>query len=95
MNQEPVLTAAGIAAFVSATLALLVAFGVGLSPDEVAAVMGVTGVVAPIVAAYIARKKVAPVEKRQRSQHLSLIWITTPTSLYLDFAGGRSKAPAP
>jgi len=60
MNQEPVLTAAAVASFVSAVLALLVAFGVGLSPDETAAVMGVVGVVAPIVAAYFARKRVTP-----------------------------------
>lgn len=61
MNQEPVLTAAAIAAFVSAVLALLVAFGLGLTADQTAAVMGVVGVVAPVVAAYFARKRTTPI----------------------------------
>lgn len=69
MNKEPVLTAAGIAAITSALIALLLSFGVGLTPDQTAAIMGLVGVVAPVVAGYFARKRVTPtLEPRPRTR---------------------------
>lgn len=60
MNREPVLTAATIAALVTAVVALLKAFGVPLTNDQAVAITGVVGVVAPLVAAFVARRRVTP-----------------------------------
>lgn len=61
MNTEPLFSNATIVAIVSAALSALVAFGVGLDPTQVAAVLGFVTVVAPFVVAYLARKHVTPV----------------------------------
>lgn len=61
MNREPVITAASIASIVSAVVALLVAFGLHLTKDQIAALMGLVGVVAPLVTAWVARGRVTPV----------------------------------
>jgi len=63
MNREPVITAASVASVVSALIALLVAFGLHLTKDQIAALLGFVGVVAPIVAAIVARAHVTPVDK--------------------------------
>jgi hypothetical protein len=61
MNREPLLTTAAITSVVSAALALLVSFGLGIDPTQTEAIMGFVGVVAPFVVAYLARKHVTPV----------------------------------
>lgn len=61
MNREPVITAASIAAIITAVVALLKSFGVPISDEQATALVGVVGVAAPLVAAFIARGKVTPV----------------------------------
>lgn len=55
-NNEPTLTVSGISAAVAAIIALLVAFGLNLTPDQTVAIMGVVSVLAPIAVGIIARK---------------------------------------
>lgn len=61
MKNEPAVTVGTITAVVSALLTLLAAFGLDLSSDQTAAVVGVVAVLAPIVASLITRSKVTPV----------------------------------
>lgn len=61
MNTEPVVTVASITAAVAAALALVVAFGLPLTEDQQKAILGAAAVLAPMVAAYFARKRVTPV----------------------------------
>jgi hypothetical protein len=61
MNREPLLTVAGITSVVGAVIALLAAFGLDLSSAQQVAIVGVVAVVAPVVVAVIARRKVTPV----------------------------------
>lgn len=66
MAHEPVMTAAGAAAVVSAVIGVLVAFGVPLTTGQRQAVIDLVMVGFPIVAflvaAWIARSKVTPVK---------------------------------
>ena len=64
-NEEPVLTANGIVAAISACVALLIAFGVVSMTGEqqevlMAAIVAVLGVLGPIVGGIWARQKVTP-----------------------------------
>ena len=61
MKNEPAVTVATITAVVAALLALLAAFGLSLSQDQTAAIMGVVAVLAPLVSGFITRGKVSPV----------------------------------
>lgn len=61
MRYEPVVTIAGVQAAVASVLTLVVAFGVTLTPEQSAAIMGVYAAVAPILFALVARRKVTPV----------------------------------
>lgn len=60
MRNEPVLTAAAIGSALVGILAVLVSFGVPISEDQRVALVGLVGVVAPIVIALFQRKKVTP-----------------------------------
>lgn len=60
MKNEPLVTVAGISAAVSAVIALLVAFGLDLSTEQTAAILGVVAVLAPL-AVTVARSKVTPI----------------------------------
>lgn len=60
MTREPVLTAASIVAAATAVLAVLAAFGLPLTAEQQAAVLGLIGVAAPYVVALLARRKVTP-----------------------------------
>lgn len=62
---EPVLSAAGVTAVVTAGIALLVAFGVPITDAQTVAVIGFVGVLGPIVAAVWARRRVTPVSAGQ------------------------------
>jgi hypothetical protein len=55
-STEPVMSAATIAAAVSAVIALLVAFGLELSEAQTTAILGVVAVVGPFVAGWWARR---------------------------------------
>jgi hypothetical protein len=57
---QPILTAAGLQAAVGAVIALLVAFGLKLSGEQTAAVLGVFAVLGPIVTGFVTRAKVTP-----------------------------------
>lgn len=60
MTREPLITIATITAAVTAVLGLLVSFGVSLSGEQQAAILGVAAVVAPLIVAAVARSRVAP-----------------------------------
>ncbi len=60
MNTEPAITIASVTALVAALITLLVAFGVDISTDQKAAIMGVVTIGAPIVAGLLIRRKVSP-----------------------------------
>lgn len=51
LSTEPVITLTAIYGVVGALLALLIAFGINIDPDKRDAILGVIGVVFPIVAA--------------------------------------------
>jgi hypothetical protein len=64
MRSEPLWTVAGITAAVSAVIAALAAFGVvPLTETQTTAILGVVGVLAPVVVAWVTRSKVTPVNK--------------------------------
>lgn len=55
---EPAAMVASMTAAATAILALLVAYGFDVSPEQQAAILGVVAVVAPVVAGLIIRSKV-------------------------------------
>jgi uncharacterized membrane protein YgaE (UPF0421/DUF939 family) len=57
-SKEPALKVGAIVAFVGAALGLGVAFGLKLTPEQTAAILGVTTFAAPLVTALWARRKV-------------------------------------
>lgn len=60
MSNEPAVTIGSVTALVAAAITLLVAFGVDISTDQKAAIMGVVTIAAPIVAGLLIRRKVSP-----------------------------------
>jgi hypothetical protein len=57
-STEPLVTVATITALAAAALGLAVTFGLHLAPDQQAAVLGVVGVLAPVVVAVWGRRRV-------------------------------------
>lgn len=57
-STEPALKVSAIVSFVGAVLALVVAFGFKLTPDQTATIMAVTAVVAPLVSGWFTRSRV-------------------------------------
>lgn len=55
---EPLVTTGTITAVVTALIALFVAFGLPVSDDQQAAILGVVAVVAPFVVAFVGRRRV-------------------------------------
>lgn len=55
-TKEPLITVAGVTAGVTATLGLLVAFGVPITQEQQVAILAVVAVVAPMVVAVIGRR---------------------------------------
>ena len=60
MKYEPLISVSSIVAAATAVVALLVAFGVPLTEDQKVAILGVVGVVAPVIVALVTRGKVTP-----------------------------------
>jgi hypothetical protein len=60
MSSEPLVTVASITAGVAAFLALLMAFGIPVTPEQQTAILRVVAVGAPIVVALVARGSVTP-----------------------------------
>ena len=60
MKQEPLISISSIVAGATAVIALLVAFGVPLTEDQKVAILGLVGVLAPVIVALVTRGKVTP-----------------------------------
>lgn len=60
MKDEPVINFAAMQAFIAAVLTLLGAFGVDLSADQRAAILGVWATGSPILFGILLRRKVTP-----------------------------------
>lgn len=63
IKNEPVMTAAGLTALVTAVLYLLTTFGVALTGEQQAAIIGVAGIVMQLGMNWWARAQVTPVHK--------------------------------
>lgn len=66
MSDEPVVTAGAVAGIVGALLVLAVSFGMKITDDQQKAILAVVTLVAPIIAAWIARSKVTPTSKLRK-----------------------------
>ena len=60
MKYEPIISVSSIVAAATAVIALLVAFGVPLTEDQKVAILGLVGVLAPVIVALVTRGKVTP-----------------------------------
>ena len=60
MKYEPLISISSIVAGATAVIALLVAFGVPLNQDQKVAILGLVGVIAPVIVALVTRGKVTP-----------------------------------
>ena len=60
MKYEPLISVSSIVAAATAIIALLVAFGVPLTEDQKVAILGLVGVIAPVIVALVTRGKVTP-----------------------------------
>ena len=60
MKYEPLISISSIVAGATAVIALLVAFGVPLTEDQKVAILGLVGVLAPVLVALVTRGKVTP-----------------------------------
>ncbi len=58
MNEQPAAIVGTITAAVAAVIALVVAFGIDLTPDQQAAILSVAAVAAPLIAALFIRLRV-------------------------------------
>ncbi len=58
MNEQPAAIVGTITAAVAAVIALVVAFGIDLTPDQQAAILSVAAVAAPLIAALFIRRRV-------------------------------------
>lgn len=61
-NGEPVVTSAVVVALVAALIGLLVAFGVNVTDEQKVAILGVVTIAAPLVLAWVVRRKVTPTQ---------------------------------
>lgn len=57
---EPAITIASITALIAAVITLGTAFGLNLSEDQQAAILGLVAVAGPIVAGVLTRRQVSP-----------------------------------
>jgi hypothetical protein len=57
-SSEPALVVGAVTAAVTAVLALLASFGLGLTAEQAAAVTGVAAVLAPLVSGWVTRSRV-------------------------------------
>lgn len=56
MDRQPVVTAAWVTSLGAAVLAALFAFGVPINDEQKVAILGLLGIVAPLVSGYVARR---------------------------------------
>lgn len=57
-SSEPALAVGAVTAFVTAVIGLLVAFGLPVTDDQQAAILGITAVLAPVIAGWFIRSRV-------------------------------------
>lgn len=76
-SEQPVLTAASLVALGAAILALLVAFGIPVTPGQVEAILGLITVVAPFAVALLTRKHVTPVVNPKAADGTPLVPVTS------------------
>lgn len=62
-DNEPAITAGSIVALVGAVIAVAIAFGAPITPEQKEAVLGLVAVVAPILVALLVRPHVTPQAK--------------------------------
>lgn len=60
MNTQPMITAAAITSVVGAIIALLISFGVNLTGEQQAAIMGLVTVASPWIVALVGRSTTTP-----------------------------------
>lgn len=60
MTNEPAVTIGAVSALVASAIALLVAFGVDITPDQRAAILAFVAAVGPLASALLIRRKVTP-----------------------------------
>ncbi len=75
MNTEtkPVTVGTTVVALITAVLALLVAFGVELTNEQTAAILGVAGVLVPIVAGIWISRKTTPLAEPKDDDGVPLV----------------------
>jgi hypothetical protein len=73
MNNSPLITTAAITSIVGALIALLIAFGVRLTPEQQAAISGFVLVVAPWVVALVGHNTTTPLSKPQDEDGTPLV----------------------
>lgn len=73
MNTSPLITTAALASITGAVIALLVAFGVHLTPDQTAAIMGVVAVAAPWVVALVGHNTTTPLSAPKDEDNVPLV----------------------
>jgi hypothetical protein len=73
MNTQPIWTSATIVAIVTAIVALLVAFGIELTNEQTAAIVGLTGVLAPLAAALWSNPRTTPLVKPEDEDGTPLV----------------------
>jgi hypothetical protein len=72
MNREPVLSSGTVTAIVTAAVALLVSYGFDITNDQQSAILGIVAVLAPLVAAVVARPKVTPLSSPRDARNRPL-----------------------
>jgi ABC-type thiamine transport system ATPase subunit len=65
MQTEPALTIGLITAFITAVITLVVAFGVTITQEQAAAILGVVGAGGSLLQALWTRRRVTPVAGKQ------------------------------
>ncbi|MBT0771827.1 hypothetical protein KIH74_22995 [Kineosporia sp. J2-2] len=61
MTREPLITRAGLTSAVTAVIALLTAYGLDITDDQQAAILGIIAVAAPLIVAVTSRMLVTPI----------------------------------
>ena len=60
MSSEPAITIGAVSSLIASAIALLVAFGVDITPDQQTAILAFVAAVFPLAAALLIRRKVSP-----------------------------------
>lgn len=72
MSDQPLVTSAAIASFVSAIIGLLISFGVPVTPEQNAAIMALVAAVSPWLMWYLAKSRVTSLADPRDAQGAEL-----------------------